>query len=398
MKIIWIVFGLGAALRLWLLYCGHRLRQFVLEKLTAKTPRSAPWATLIAPCKGIDPGFEQNIKAVLNQNYPGRWQVIFVVESSDDSAYTALTKILSKRPRSFASVHIAGLTDKCSQKIHNMLSGITAARPESEVFAFIDSDVRPGPDWLTFLTQPLTRPEFPVSTGYRWYVPVKGGWASATRAIWNALVSSAGDPRWRAYAWGGSFAITRKAFEELQMAKIWSNALSDDLSVSQAAHAAGKKVAFVTQCVIPSHEDSDWPNAFDFMRRQSLVARVYAPLLWRIGWVLCLGFLGTLAAVLIAGVWLWLSGSGAGCVLLGAAGLLYVLDMAIGVQRRRTTKAILPTCDFSKTFWMETFGQIWVVMATLAALICSRMSRKMIWRGRVYTLVSASRTIVEQQK
>ena len=44
-------------------------------------------------------------------------------------------------------------------------------------------DRRPGPDWLAFLTQPLTRPEFPVSTGYRWYVPVKGGWASATRAM-----------------------------------------------------------------------------------------------------------------------------------------------------------------------------------------------------------------------
>ena len=398
MKIIWIVFGLGAALRVWLLYCGHRLRQFVLEQLADKRPHSAPAVTLIAPCKGIDPGFKENVKAVLNQNYPGRWQVIFVVESADDPAYAALTRMLSESHRSVGSVHIAGLTDKCSQKIHNMISGIEAADPQSEAFAFIDSDVRPGRDWLGFLTQPLTRPESPVSTGYRWYIPVRGGWASATRAIWNALVSAAGDPRWRAYAWGGAFAITRRVFEELHISETWSNALSDDLSVSQAVHAAGRKVAFVTQCVVPSHEDCDWPSGFDFMRRQSLVARVYAPLLWGIGWVLCLGFLGTLVTVVVAGLCLLVGGESEGYLMLGLAILLYLLDSAIGIQRRRTAKAILPTCDFSKTFWMEIFGQIWVVMVTLAGLICSGLSRKMLWRGRVYTLVSPSQTLVEQQK
>ena len=87
-----------------------------------------------------------------------------------------------------------------------------------------------------------------------------------------------------------------------------------------------------------------------------------------------------------------------GYILLGMAAGLYLMDSAIGVQRRGTAKAILPECDFSKTFGMEVFGQIWVVMATLAALICSGLSRKMLWRGRVYTLVSPSKTLVEQQE
>ena len=398
MKLLWIVSGLGVALRLWLLYCGRRLRQFVLEQLAEKTPSSALPTTLIAPCKGIDPGFEQNIKAVLEQNYPGTWQVIFVVESVKDPAYAVLTKMLSENPRSFASIHVAGMADRCSQKIHNMLAGVALAHPRNKVFAFIDSDVRPAPDWLAFLTEPLKQPEFPVSTGYRWYVPVRGGWASATRAVWNALVSAAGDPRWRAYAWGGAFAITSRAFEELEIARVWSNALSDDLSASQAVHDAGKKVAFVTQCVAPSHEDCDWSSAFDFMRRQSLVARVYAPLLWFIGWVLCLGFLGTLIAVVVAGLCLLLSGRYVGYLMLGSAILLYGLDVLIGIQRQKTAKSILPMCNFRKTFRMETFGQSWVVLVTLAALICSGLSRKMVWRGRLYTLLSPGRTLVEQRR
>ena len=396
MTVLWIISGLGVALRLWLLYCGHRLRQFVVGQIGLDRPDSALPATLIAPCKGIDPGFEQNVKAVLGQKYPGWWEVIFVVESKKDPAYGALTKLLGERPSSGASVQVAGLTRNSSQKIHNMLAAVDVADYRSQVFAFIDSDVRPGPDWLAFLTAPLKETKFPVSTGYRWYIPVRGGWASATRAVWNALVSAAGDPRWRAYVWGGAFALTRKAFEELHVRELWANALSDDLSLSEEVHVTGKKVAFVTQCVVPSHEDCDWAEAFDFMRRQSLVARVYAPPLWFCGWILSLGFLATLVVAAFAGLWLSLFGRPQGYFLLGIAALLYVLDLTIGVQRRGTVRLILPGCDFSRTFRMETFGQIWVVSVTLAALICSGLSRKMVWRGRLYTLLSAEATLVEQ--
>ena len=398
MMVLWIVLGIGIALRLWLLYCGQRLRQFVVSQLVAGRPDSALPTTLIAPCKGIDQGFEENVRAVLAQDYPGWWQVIFVVESKDDPAYEVLSKLIAENHHGRASVKVSGLTDRCSQKIHNMLAGVSAADPQSEVFAFIDSDVRPGPAWLAFLTEPLKQARFPVSTGYRWYVPVRGGLASATRAVWNSLVSAVGDPRWRAYAWGGAFAITRKAFQELQVPKLWSDALSDDLSVSRAVHLQKKKVAFVTQCVVPSHEDCNWANGFDFIRRQTLVARVYAPLLWFAGWFLCLGFLGTFITALAAGLSLFLSGHSLGGPVLAIAALLYILDLTIGLQRRKTASLILSESDLSKTFWLETFAQIWVVSVTLAALICSGLSRKMLWRGRFYTLLSPHKTLVEQQE
>ena len=95
MTVLWIILILGVALRLWLLYSGRRLRQFVSDQLTADRPNSALPTTLIAPYKGIDPGFEQNVKAVLAQDYPGWWQIIFVVESKDDPAYGALNKLLA---------------------------------------------------------------------------------------------------------------------------------------------------------------------------------------------------------------------------------------------------------------------------------------------------------------
>ncbi|MCK4850534.1 MAG: hypothetical protein KAT11_04240, partial [Phycisphaerae bacterium] len=71
MIIVWIIYALGLALRLWLLYCGYRLRQFVKAQLRQPLPDSSLSVTLIAPCKGIDPGFEENVAAVLSQQYPG---------------------------------------------------------------------------------------------------------------------------------------------------------------------------------------------------------------------------------------------------------------------------------------------------------------------------------------
>ena len=393
--IVWIICGLGLCLRLWLLYCGWRLRRFVKVQLRKPLPESSVGVSLIAPCKGIDPGFAENVAAVLSQQYPGFWEVIFVVESIDDPAYAVLSEMLKKNPKSRACIRVAGVTENCSQKIHNMLAGVASANPLSEVFAFVDSDVRPSPDWLAHLTAPLSEFEYPASTGYRWYVPVQGGRASAIRAVWNALVSTAGDPRWGAYAWGGSFALRRQAYKRMHMGRLWSKALSEDMLLTSMIREDGKKVAFVSQCVIPSYEDCNWEEGFDFMRRQSLVARVYGPRLWQAGWALCLAYLIPLVvSAMAAACWLLVGWAG-GYHFLAGVGLLYGLDLVIAVQRRKTVKQILPDCDFSKTRWMGTFGQVVVVVVSLGALICSRRSRKMLWRGRTYTLVSPQETLVE---
>ncbi len=395
MTIVWIICGLGLALRLWLLYCGWRLGRFVKAQLREPLPDSSLAVTLIAPCKGIDPGFEENVAAVLSQQYRGFWEVIFVVESEDDPAYAVLNRILKANSSSRASLRVAGVTENCSQKIHNMLAGVAQADLRSEVLAFVDSDVRPGSDWLAHLTAPLSRFEYPVSTGYRWYVPEQGGWASATRAVWNALVSTVGDPSWRAYVWGGSFALRRQDYTRMSIERLWRNALSEDMLLTNEVYRTGRKVAFVCKCVIPSHEDCSWKDGFDFMCRQSLVARVYAAPMWLAGWAMCLTYLVPLMVVAGAVLWGLLTAFPGSYFVLGAGGLLFALDLTIGIQRRWTIKSLLPDCDLGPTRRMDTFGQTWVVAASLWALICSWRSRKMIWRGRTYTLISPQETLVE---
>ena len=70
-------------------------------------PTSATGATSVAvvvPCKGVDLGFEENIRAILRQDYPN-FRVVFVTAGKDDSAFPVLTELVEDR-----ASHAAGLT------------------------------------------------------------------------------------------------------------------------------------------------------------------------------------------------------------------------------------------------------------------------------------------------
>ncbi len=64
---------------------GIKYYFFVKRMLGRAGPRWFPKVTLIAPCCGLDEGFEENIRAVLSQDYPD-YEVIFVTESAADPA------------------------------------------------------------------------------------------------------------------------------------------------------------------------------------------------------------------------------------------------------------------------------------------------------------------------
>ena len=55
----------------------------------------------------------------------------------------------------------------------------------------VDSDARPRNDWLRLLVAPLADEGMGAATGYRWFIPNKGGFASRLRSVWNASIASA---------------------------------------------------------------------------------------------------------------------------------------------------------------------------------------------------------------
>ncbi len=264
----------------------NRMFAYVKREL-AFTPKDyLPKASVILPCKGLDPGFEENITKLLAQRYIGidgkpRFEVIFAVAQENDPAYAVLTKICAAQSAVQTKIVVAGINQGRAQKINNQLCALQEISDDSEVLAFVDSDVIARHDFIQYLIAHLQDQTVGVTTGYRFYIPFKGDWPSLLRSLWNRMSAwELADPNY-AFAWGGAMAIRRKTFIDAKVAQHWDRAADDDLSLTTAVKEFGLKVRFVPQCLVASHGDATIPEIVEWTNRQLILTKVYYPKLWR---------------------------------------------------------------------------------------------------------------------
>jgi ceramide glucosyltransferase len=333
-----------------------------------------PRVVVFCPCKGVDDDFEQNIASILGQDYPD-FRTVFIVEAETDAAVPFLKNPL-----------IAGRATGRGQKVHNLIHGVEHAAGDAEVFAFCDSDARFPRNWLTNLIAPLESPEVAVSTGYRWYAAETGSLPSLLRSTWNAAAVTLLGGHSRNFAWGGSMALRREVFGHLGVRQAWDGALSDDYAVTSAARAAGKRIVFVPQCLIPSYGDTTWAELLEFTTRQMLITRVYEPKMWRMA----------LFSQTVFNIAFW------GGLLLPAPFFLvtpaiYLLAGIKSYMRYNAVSNVVPhpaSSALSKHRWS------YILLAPLTALlfeynlIRSALTRNMTWRQIRYRLISSNRTVV----
>ncbi|HEX9249990.1 MAG TPA: glycosyltransferase, partial [Gemmatimonadaceae bacterium] len=228
---------------------------------------------VFCPCKGIDSEFGKNIRSILGQDYPN-FEARFVVESEADPACRTLRQL------GINDVLVAGYANDRGQKVHNLAYAVAHAGATADIYVFCDSDARFDRQWLSKLIAPVGR--MSVTTGYRWYVANRFHLPTLLRSAWNASVVSMLGDHDRNFAWGGSMAMRRSTFEQLDILDAWRGAVSDDYAVTRAAEAAGARIVFVPECLVPSYGECGWRELFEFTTRQITITRVYHPRLWRI--------------------------------------------------------------------------------------------------------------------
>lgn len=238
-----------------------------------------PPATVILPCKGVEEGLEKNIRAILDQDYPD-YEVLIVTADASDPAYPSLASILKTSPEHKARLLTAGHFEGMSEKIGNLLIGVKAARDESEILVFLDSDIRPGRGFLRSLVAPLRDPSVGASTGYRLLEGGEGIWSLLAR-LWNAsILPIMANPRFN-FAWGGAMALRRGDFLRLGVAGRWAGTISDDLVLSAAIREAGLRIEFVPQALTRSFGGyRSLRDLLQWTNRQLTILRWYAKKLW----------------------------------------------------------------------------------------------------------------------
>ncbi len=388
------IFYFLAAILVWLSFksfrAGVEYLNFFRTELARPQSGFAPFVTVVAPFRGIDDGLEDNLNALIEQNYP-QFEIIFVGDDANDPAIPFIKNVLSPSSRLMIAPKATGM----SQKVENLRSAVTAADERTEVFVFVDSDVRPGSDWLRSLVGPLKDPDIGATTGYRWFISRKPTFASELRSSWNASIASALGPQTRSnFCWGGSMAIRRDVFEGLQIHNKWKGTLSDDFAVTRAMNEANMPIVFVPQALTASIGDCGIDEMLEFTTRQMKITRVYAPRLWLISLIGS----GLFVFIMISSIMIVLLSDNmfSLAVAVITLGTVTIFSTAKALLRLQAVRMVLTDYEIELkrqraiqyTFWLLTPPVF--LINSIAALF----SRRFTWRGIVYELKSPTETVI----
>jgi ceramide glucosyltransferase len=397
-----LVFYFFAAIAIWLglvsLRGGVRFVRYVQGELAKEPPEFTPFATVFVPCRGLDDGLKENIGAIFAQAYPA-FEIIFVSDRADDPALA----LIEEARRSFSGelgptmrFVVSGPATDSGQKVHNLRVAVAAADPQSEIFVFVDTDARPRADWLLTLIKPLQDPDLGATTGYRWFIPVRGGVASHLRSVWNAAIASAlGEQPKKNFCWGGSTAIRRETFQNRKVVEYWRGTVSDDFALTRALHDGDLPIKFVPQCLTASFEDCTLGELIEFTNRQLKITRAYAAHLWKgvlLGsLIFVLVFFGGMALV-VARALLGLSFATPLVLLL----VIFALGSMKSHFRLRAVSQVIPDERLRSVGTTLAHLILWPLASVLYLYngLAAAVSRRITWRGITYELKSPTETVI----
>jgi ceramide glucosyltransferase len=400
--IIVFIFYFFAAISLYLgllsLRGGVRFVRYLQQELAQDLGDYAPFVTVFVPCRGVDVGFKENVLSLFAQNYPA-YEIIFISDSANDPAFAVIEEArhsFKKQTGPVISTLVAGEATDSGQKVHNLRAAIRAAHPASEAFVFADTDARPQKFWLRALVAPLQDTSIGATTGYRWFVAAKSGFASHLLSVWNAAIASAlGARADKNFCWGGSTAIRRDMFEKLNVAERWRGTVSDDFTITRVLHEAGLPIKFVPHCLTPSSHRTTWNELIEFTTRQIKITRVYASNLWKSV------FIGSLIFVLtfFGGIVLVAARAALGLPFLTPfALLLLIFAMGAAKSHLRLRAVTLVIADGQMRTWPATLAHTclwpWASLLFLINAIAAAISRRIKWRGITYELKSPTETVI----
>lgn len=376
-----------AALALWFgfqsLLSGLRFAAYVRRETSRALPDFRPFVSVIAPTRGVEPGFAENVRPLVGQDYPA-YEVLFVFDDPKDPAIEIVKQFDAKTV-------ISGPSKGTGQKVHNLIAAVNQIDPRCEVIVFVDTDARPGKDWLRKLVAPLGNEKVGASSGYRWFIPERGGLATRLRSVWNASIASAlGENTEKNFCWGGSTAISRATFERLNVAERWAGTVSDDFTITRVLKEAKLPIHFTPNCLVPSVGDCDFRELLEFTTRQVKITRVYASHLWL---PLMLGS-GLFTIVFFGGMGLLAMTRSLPVLVILAT--LFVLGAAKSFVRWKAIKIPLGEhrSKLNQDLWAHVVLWPFASLLYFYNTIVAAFSRRIKWRGITYNLKSPTEAVI----
>jgi cellulose synthase/poly-beta-1,6-N-acetylglucosamine synthase-like glycosyltransferase len=243
---------------------------------------------------------------------------------------------------------------------------------------------------------PLGDESVGASTGYRWFVSDPPSFGSEMRSVWNASIASALGPDAKTnFCWGGSMALRRETFEELDIRSKWKGTLSDDFVVTRAIREANLSIHFIPRAISPSVGDSSLLETIEFTNRQMKITRVYSPDLWLRSLIGSFVFNFVMVTALLIVIFSSQYGLN---VVFAVATLTLVSLFSVGKAHYRFAAVKLVLADRRPAVKRQLLAQytLWLLTPALFLTNCvaASLSRRVAWRGIRYELKSPTETVI----
>jgi ceramide glucosyltransferase len=369
---------------------GVRLRGHVGRAMRIAFGAFLPHVVIVLPVRGIDPGWDGNLRAILSQVYP-HFRVLVVLDDSSDPAATQAREIAKTVPLVPLSIAVSEPTP-LPGKVNALRSSLGHLAPDDEVIVFADGDIRPGDQWLRQLVQPLADPTVGAATGFRWYVPPRPTFWSLVRAEWNAVSANVLFVPHRAFVWGGSCAVRRGDLPKLRLEDRWRSVLSDDLVLTQAVRQVALQIAYAPPALVPTFEGADRSTCLEWCLRQMTMATLYLPIVRRYAVGAFALFNGSVILGLLSVVLAWLWGPS---FLVPVILFLAPIPGAIVKAHLRRRALFSAAPDVAEAwripFWRTGMAALAVPWVMAWGLLRTRHPVAVRWRGRLYDVTDPRR-------
>ncbi len=395
---IWLLLIFISAFRVFT-YLIARRRQ---EKKWKVGEENQKGAAVIIPVKGFDPrSTPPFFNTLFAQDYRS-YRVIVTFESWEDPVAQWLSEELEisednpvwTHPVDNSSLReiigtSGGHAQAEGQKVCNQRAAFQHLNEDDEILVFADGDISMGTDWLARLTAPLNCGTHPLSTTYRWLVPKRPSFPNQLASVINGSITTQGGWEVSNVLWGGSMAMERAIFDDLDVPSLIKGSLNDDLRISKAARKAGNKIGFVRSLVLPTMIDFNWSSFLEFAKRQYTQVKFFSPILYFSTNVLlaayAIGFFSVIAALIYGMFYAWIP--------LTAA---YVIDQFRGLARQQVYLSLYPQNGIRKklfaTCWLEQMlTPFWMVLHWLI-VVSTWTQNRIEWAGIQYKIISNSQT------
>jgi cellulose synthase/poly-beta-1,6-N-acetylglucosamine synthase-like glycosyltransferase len=353
----------------------------------------SPRTAVICPCRGSEPGLEQNLVALCefdHQNY----ELFFVLASESDSA-APVAKRVAAESRVKATVLFAGRPEGRGEKVNNLIHAVAQLPNDIDTLVFVDSDGRPAKSWLRRMIAPLRDARYAAATTMRWLLPNAANFPTMLLTAWNAPIVTMLGEKSANFCWGGGTAIRKSEFDQCGVLDEWQRSVSDDFSMTIALERRGKPIQFLPECLVVSFVNTSFDALFEFTNRQIVITRVYAHKMWAAAFATHFLFCLTL----VLGLLLTLGDIIATRPSLPLAALTFLpllLASLRGALRIAAVAELLPSYrdQINAQSWIYISIGVFIPFLYLANFFSSLFSRRIRWRGIRYELVSPNETRV----